>query len=617
MDFLSKIKKQVADFLNILKADLNVESDSIQIKINKTDHDGEFTILVFPLAKMLGLSPQELSVKLNDMFAKHIENKEFSSSPVGGFLNLRMNNEFWINRLNSFVNEDLKQLFLKTNQTVFVEFSSPNTNKPLHLGHIRNILLGWSVSKILERAGNKVIRTQVINDRGIAICKSMVAWQLFGNGVVPETAGIKGDHFVGDYYVRFETEFKAEYTEWQESLIGKNRYEELKRESESSQDFYDRYKNTYFNEVSKLGNLAKVSLLKWERHDPDTLALWNKMNGWVLNGFEVSYKNLGVSFDINYFESKTYTLGREIIREAIEKGIFYQKPDSSVWINLEDVGLDEKLVLRSDGTSVYITQDIGMANMRFNEFKFDKCIYVVADEQDYHFKVLFETIKKLKEPYAEHLYHLSYGMVELPSGKMKSREGTVVDADELIEEVISEARNNSVERGEVSELSKEEQEEIVRKIGMAALKYHIIKVHPKKRMIFDPKESVDLQGHTGPYIQNAYVRIKSIYRKLDTEVIAQSSYQDHIINTEEKELLLQLYDYKNVIQLSANSFDPSLVANFAYNLAKAFHRFYHEHSILKAENESARAFRILLSKSVGNTLQDAMELLGIEMPEQM
>ncbi len=617
MDFLSKIKTQVSDFLNSMKKDLHLDPETIQIKINKTDHDGEFTLLVFPLAKAVGISPQELSIKLEALFSENKENNDFTCKPVGGFLNLRMSNSFWINRLNVLNSQQLNQLFTATNKTVFVEFSSPNTNKPLHLGHIRNILLGWSVSKILDRTGNKVIRTQVINDRGIAICKSMIAWQLFGNGVEPESAGIKGDHLVGDYYVRFETEFKIEYQEWQNSVDGVTCYNTLKKEGESSSDFYDRYKNTYFNEISKLGGLAKESLQKWEKHDAETLALWKRMNGWVLKGFEVSYQNLGVSFDINYFESQTYTLGREIIKEAIAKGIFYQKPDSSVWIDLEDVGLDQKLVLRSDGTSVYITQDIGMANMRYKEFRFDNCIYVVADEQDYHFKVLFETIKKLREPYADQLYHLSYGMVELPSGKMKSREGTVVDADELIEEVINEARNNSIERGEVSDLSTDEQEEIVRKIGMAALKYHIIKVHPKKRMIFDPKESVDLQGHTGPYIQNAYVRIKSIYRKLETGQIAQNSYKDYSVNAEEKELLLQLCDYKNVIELSANSYDPSLVANYAYNLAKAYHRFYHEHSILKAETDEAKAFRILLSKSVGDTLQDAMNLLGIEMPEQM
>lgn len=617
MDFLSKIKLQVSDFLNNTKQDLNIDPESIQIKINKTDHDGEFTILVFPLAKQLGSSPQEVSAKLEEMLNQDQSNNEFKASPVGGFLNLRMSNNFWINRLNSLIQQDLSQLFKAANKTVFVEFSSPNTNKPLHLGHIRNILLGWSVSKILERTGNKVIKTQVVNDRGIAICKSMVAWQLFGKGIEPKDAGVKGDHFVGDYYVLFETEFKSEYKSWQISTEGSERYNLLKKEDESSGDFFDRYKNTYFNEISKLGRMAKESLLKWESHDPDTIALWKKMNAWVLEGFESSYKMLGIHFDINYFESQTYKLGRDIIKDAILKGIFYQKPDSSVWINLEDVGLDHKLVLRSDGTSIYITQDIGMANLRYNEFKFDKCIYVVADEQDYHFKVLFETIKKLHEPYGENLFHLSYGMVELPSGKMKSREGTVVDADELVDEVINEARNNSIERGEVSELSKEEQEEIVRKIGMAALKYHIIKVHPKKRMIFDPKESVDLQGHTGPYIQNAYVRIRSIYRRLNTEHIAKTSYDDYQVNSEEKELLLQLCDYKNVIELAANLYDPSLIANFAYNLAKAFHRFYHEHSILKAENEKAKAFRILLSERVGETLKDAMELLGIEMPEQM
>lgn len=617
MDFLNKIRNQVVGFLKEWNPDLAINQDEIQIKINKTDHDGEFTVLVFPLAKAMGMNPAELSQKLVEKLNNASDSNEFVASAVGGFLNLRMKNSFWIDRLSDIRNTDIQKLFPVLDKNIFVEFSSPNTNKPLHLGHIRNILLGWSTAKILERTGHKVIKTQIINDRGIAICKSMVAWELFGNGETPASTGIKGDHFVGDFYVKFETEFKKEYTAWQTSDEGINTYEAKKNEGESSSDFFARYKNTYFNEISKLGSLAKQSLLKWESNDHDTVALWKMMNGWVIEGLEKTYTKLGVNFDINYFESDTYKLGKEIISYALEKGIFYQKPDSSIWIDLDDAGLDQKLVLRSDGTSVYITQDIGLANQRYEQYHFEKCIYVVAVEQDYHFKALFETMKKLDAPYVDGLYHLSYGMVELPTGKMKSREGTVVDADDLIDEVISEARINSQERGEVADLSKEEQEEINRKIGMAALKYHMIKVHPKKKMIFDPKESVDLQGNTGPYIQNAYVRIRSIYRKLDTAQLSQTAITDYVVNAEEKDLLQQLIDYKNVIESAADQYDPSLLANYAYTIAKAFHKFYHEHSILKAESESARTFRILLSEQVANILKDTMNLLGIEMPEQM
>ena len=393
-----------------------------------------------------------------------------------------------------------------------VEFSSPNTNKPLHLGHIRNILLGWSVSKILDAAGYDVITTQIVNDRGIAICKSMLAWEKWGNGITPLNSGKKGDFLVGDFYVKFNTEFLNEYTEWQKTEEAKKKFKNQEKYSDIK-EFFSEYKNDYFNEYSKLGSEAREMLLKWENKDPKTMKLWKDMNSWVLTGFDETYKELGVKFTQSYFESETYILGRSIVEEGLKKNVFYKEKDGSIWVDLTDVNMDKKIVLRSDGTSLYITQDIGTAELRYKDFGTEKMIYVVGDEQEYHFKVLFEIMKRLEKPYSEDMYHLSYGMVELPTGKMKSREGKVVDADDLIHQMTLEAKANAEAKGVISDASEEERNEINRKIGMAALKFFILKVNPKRRMIFNPEESVDLQGQTGPYIQNAYVRIKSILRK--------------------------------------------------------------------------------------------------------
>jgi arginyl-tRNA synthetase len=501
-----------------------------------------------------------------------------------------------------------------------IEYCSPNTNKPLHLGHIRNILLGWSCSKLYEAAGFEVIKVQIINDRGIAICKSMLAWQKWGKSATPDSEGVKSDHFVGDYYVMFEKQFREEYKNWQQTDEAQ-KIASVKAPGIAAEEFFAGFKNTYFNENSQLGREAREMLQRWEAHDPATIELWKQMNGWVYDGFKETYRKLGVSFDKYYYESDTYLLGRDTVEKGLASSAFYRKEDGSVWVDLTDVKLDHKVLLRSDGTSVYITQDLGTAQMRYRDFGAEKMVYVVADEQNYHFEVLFEILKRLGEPYADGLYHLNYGMVDLPTGKMKSREGTVVDADDLLAEVTNEARETAKERGEITSLSQKEQEDIIGKIALAALKFHIIKVHPKKRMVFDPRESVDLQGQTGPYVQNAYVRIRSVLRKAKETGIslddthAAGIYQS--LEVQEKDLVQLIYGYPGILQAATNDFDPSLVANYCYDLAKGFHKFYTDYSILKGKDAMEIAFRLQLCRAVANTLRSGMELLGIEMPERM
>ena len=595
---------------------LSITDDEILINETRKEFVGDFTIVIFPLVKKLGKSPEDIGQSIGEWMTT---NDAFITehNTIKGFLNISLSEPYWLHVLGQ-ISTNLTYGCSPTNgKKVMVEFSSPNTNKPLHLGHIRNILLGWSCSKIQEANGYEVLKTQVINDRGIAICKSMLAWQKFGNGATPESTNTKGDHFVGRYYVQFETEFKKEYEKFQASYEGNALYEANKKGEQDSDTFFKEYKNKYFNEYSILGSEAKAMLLAWEAKNPETIALWQQMNQWVYDGFNITYDKLGVHFDQLYYESDTYLLGKKSIDEGLEKGVFYRMEDGSVWIDLEDVGMDKKIVLRSDGTSVYMTQDIGTAQQRYHDFGIDKMVYTVADEQDYHFKVLFEILKRLGEPYAAGLHHLSYGMIDLPTGKMKSREGTVVDADDLIAEVISEARDMSAERGEITALPKEEQDEILRKIGLAALKYFIIKVQPKKRMIFDPKESVDMQGQTGPYIQNAYVRVQSILRKSGLEVLQQpvTGYND--IHESEKALIKDLMNFPSIIQEAGINYDPSAIANFAYSLAKDFHRFYHDVRIISAETEEAKIFRIQLANQVGIILKRAFDMLGIEMPDRM
>ena len=594
---------------------LDISDSLLPITPTRKEFQGDFTVVTFPLTKLAKKKPEIIGEELGQILARDFSELD-SFNVIQGFLNLSLIPAFW----NSFVlslqdNPSFGEL-PANGEKVLVEFSSPNTNKPLHLGHIRNILIGWSVSKILKAAGFDVFNVQIINDRGIAICKSMLARKIWGAGKTPQNTGIKGDFFVGSYYVLFEQKFQEEYAAWQLTTEAREVFESKKKEDQSELAFFKSYKDLYFNAYSELGKQAAERLRNWEAGEEETIATWSQMNQWVYAGFDHTYQLLGVHFDKLYYESETYLLGKDIVQAGIEKSVFYKEADGSVWIDLTDVKLDKKVVLRKDGTSVYITQDLGTAELRYDDFKANKMIYVVADEQNYHFQVLFEIAKKLKVPYAEGLHHLSYGMVDLPTGKMKSREGTVVDADDLIAEVVLEARKNSEERGVLADLTDAERSEIIRKIGLAALKYFIIKVQPQKRMTFDPKESVDMQGQTGPYIQNAFVRIQSVLRKAgDFDATIAGNYLEFVL--EEREIIQQLYQYPNVIEESALQYDPSAIANFAYALAKNYHRFYHEHSILKADDLAVRSFRLCMSKAVGSVLNHSMNLLGIEMPDKM
>lgn len=609
-----QIKESVAKIIST-KYEIEVAATDILLNLTKKEFEGDYTIVIFPFVKRLKKSPADLGNELGQAIVDNMD--EISAyNVVAGFVNLSLSHQQWKSTLAAYASDVNLTSISSKGKKVMVEFSSPNTNKPLHLGHIRNILLGWSSSQILKAAGYEVINTQIINDRGIAVCKSMLAWQRFGEGATPESTGIKGDHFVGQYYVRFDKELRAEYTAWQstdEAAVVKT---QKSKDGQSTEEFFKAYKNDYFNEYSILGRDAKEMLRKWEGGDDDTVDLWKQMNGWVYDGFEETYKALGVTFDKLYYESDTYLLGKKVVEQGLESGVFFKKDDGSAWVDLEAHKMDQKIVLRSDGTAVYMTQDIGTAMQRYADYGIDKMVYVVGDEQNYHFKVLFTILGMLGEPYADDLHHLSYGMVDLPEGRMKSREGTVVDADDLVQEVINEAEKANDERGEIDELSVEEQADTLRKIGLAALKYFIIKVNPQKRMTFNPAESVDMQGQTGPYIQNAYVRIQSILRKSADFVASDYSVYESLESIE-KSLMRSLGEFKETLAVAAENLDPSMIANYAYDLAKDYHKFYHDVRILKAESEAAKCFRLQLSRTVAVVLRDAMEMLGIEMPERM
>ncbi|MCB9269009.1 MAG: arginine--tRNA ligase [Lewinellaceae bacterium] len=610
MEIGPKIQAAVAAILEE-KYQYQVDSGTIVVTPTKREFSGDFTVVLFPFIKALRTNPVQLGEAIG---ADLISQSWITAYEVkGGFLNLTLANSIWTELLDTV---NIAARTLDPARKIIIEYSSPNTNKPLHLGHIRNILLGWSCVQIYKAIGYQVIKTQVINDRGIAICKSMLAWKLFGEEKTPASTRTKGDHFVGEYYVLFNSKLDEEYKSWQQSDEAQTIYITGKKEEQTAADFFKTYANTYFNEYSQLGRQAKEMLLKWEAGDPDTLELWNRMNNWVYDGFNKTYAELGVDFDTIYYESETYLLGKESVDQGLEKGIFYRNSDGSVWIDLEDAGMDKKILLRSDGTSVYMTQDIGTAQHRYQDYHFDRMVYVVGDEQEYHFKVLFEILKRLGEPYADQLFHLAYGMVDLPTGKMKSREGTVVDADDLVAEILGEARKAAEERGELVDLPPQEQEKIIRNIALGALKFFILKVNAKKRMVFNPEESLDLQGQTGPYVQNAYVRIRSILRKADQMTIP-SVYAGYQLGTEERELIALLLQYWETLEQAANNFDPSGVANYAYQLAKSFHRYYHDVSILRAESEEAMAFRFVLIRKIAMVLELAMEMLGIEMPDRM
>lgn len=601
-------------FSELFSAEL--DSTTFQITPTRREFEGDYTLLAFPLTKWSKLSPEATSDALGRWMVEHVPQDVVAFNTVKGFLNLALHPAVWA-RYTALMALEVPHAEVSTGERVLVEYASPNTNKPLHLGHVRNILLGWSMSRIMERIGHEVIRVQVINDRGIAICKSMLAWKKFGEGRTPASEGVKGDHFVGDFYVRFEEAFREEYADWQNSAEAEEKWRTRKDTQVTDRSaFFKEYKNEFFNTSSILGREARDMLLAWEAGDPQTLAIWRTMNGWVYEGFDATYDRLGVAFDKVYYESDTYLLGNDIVDEGVGTGLFQKRDDGSVWVDLSGLGLDQKILRRSDGTSLYITQDMGTAEERYRDFGANRVIYVVADEQNYHFQVLFSVMKMLGTPYADGMAHLSYGMVELPTGRMKSREGTVVDADDLMDEVISEARTSALERGELQGVSEEEQAEIFRKVGLAAMKFHILKVNARKKMIFDPRESVDMQGHTGPYVQNAYVRIRSILQRTGMPAEGQHA-EEYILQDGEKEVMQLIGEYPEAIRQAAEQYDPSQIANFAYALAKAFHRFYHEFPILRAESEAARHYRLQIALATAAHLRDAMDLLGIEMPERM
>ena len=590
----------------------HVEPREVVVRPTRADQEGDYTVVTFGLAKALGERPDAIAGKIGEALAREAA-QVAETQTVKGFLNVTLADAYWRDAVLDRALEPNFGLGAPTGRRTMVEYSSPNTNKPLHLGHVRNILLGWSISRILEAAGDDVVRVQIINDRGIAICKSMLAWQRFGEGATPESAGRKGDHLVGDYYVRFEQAFREEYAAWQASEEGRERLAQI--DVKAGEEPAKVFRNTYFNKLSELGLAAREMLRAWEAGDPEVRALWARLNAWVYAGHKATYERLGAQFDKLYYESDTYLLGRDMVERGLSAGTFFRKDDGSVWVDLTDAKLDEKIVLRSDGTSVYLTQDLGTAHLRYEDFGVDSMIYVVGDEQNYHFQVLFETLKRLGEPYAERLRHVSYGMIDLTTGRMKGREGTIVDADDLMNEVVAEARASAEERAETQG---EELVDASEQVGLAAIKYYILRVGPKKRMTFDPKESVDLQGNTGPYIQYSYVRANGVAAKAEAGADdGQSARQYATLGEAERELIKHLLTLPEAIATAAAELDPSALAAYAYGLAKGYHRFWHDHSVLSAENASAVAFRVNLSRAVARALERSMDLLGIQLPERM
>ena len=572
-----------------------VLKSAIATQKTRKEFEGDFTLVVFPFTKISRKSPEQTAEDIGNYLKNNI-NQINSFNIVKGFLNISFKNTYWVDFLKRIsTKENYGCLKSNLSAPIVIEYSSPNTNKPLHLGHIRNNLLGWSIAEILKANGNKVVKVNLVNDRGIHICKSMLAWQLLGNGEEP-TEKLKGDKLVGKYYVAFDKAYKEEI----KTLIENGLTEE---------------------EATKKSPLilkAQEMLQKWEAGDADTIALWKKMNSWVYAGFDITYKTLGINFDNTYYESETYLLGKKLVTEGVKNKAFDTKEDGSVWVNLTNDGLDEKLLLRSDGTSVYMTQDIGTAQLRYDDYKPEKLIYVVGNEQNYHFEVLKLVLKKLGKEWAKNIFHLSYGMVELPEGKMKSREGTVVDADDLMDEMIRTAKEKGNELGKAEGLTTEESELLFKQIGLAALKYFILKVDPKKNMMFNPEESIDFNGNTGPFIQYTYARIQSIFRKAKENHIVINNYPlETSINSKEKELIKLLYEYPKTIKEACDTFSPALVANYIYELAKEFNQFYHDYPIIKEEDKNICSFRLALSEKTGKVIKSAMSLLGIDVPEQM
>ena len=570
-----------------------VEADKIVIQETRKEFEGQITVVTFPFTPFSKKNPEQTGADLGEYLKEQLTDVT-GYNVIKGFLNLSVSDNYWTNRLLNDILADSFGQFEANGEKVMVEYSSPNTNKPLHLGHVRNNLLGYSVAQILSANGYEVIKANLVNDRGIHICKSMLAWQQFGNSETPASSGLKGDHLVGKYYVIFDKEYKKQIATLKST--GQTEDEAKKNAPVIKQ--------------------AQEMLLKWEAGDPAVKELWSKMNGWVYEGFGETYKMLGVDFKKYYYESDTYLLGKDIIDEGLQKGVLFRKEDGSVWIDLTDNGLDQKLVLRADGTSVYITQDLGTAQLKYDDFQMDRSIYVVGNEQDYHFKVLFLILEKLGKTWAKGLFHLSYGMVDLPSGKMKSREGTVVDADELMDEMIRTAKERTEELGKVDGFTEVEKSKLYEMIGLGALKFFLLKVEPKKRLLFDPKESIDFQGHTGPFIQYTHARIRSVLVKAAYHGKLSNSYS-HALTVLEKDLIVILSKYPDVIASSAKEYSPAQVANYVFELAKLFNKFYHEESILKAEDPDVRNFRLDLASATAAVISKSMKLLGIEVPDRM
>ena len=590
------IQNEVAKALSSLYS-AEFENENVQVQMTRKEFEGDWTVVVFPFLRISRKSPEQTATELGEYLVNNVT-EILKYNVVKGFLNLVISNSYWLGVLeNAFANADYGFALAGDNAPLsMVEYSSPNTNKPLHLGHIRNNLLGYSISEILKANGKKVVKTNIVNDRGIHICKSMYAWLKEGKNETPESAGKKGDHLVGDYYVKFDQMYKKEVAD----LITEGK---TKEEAEA-------------NAPSILA--ARDMLRKWEANDDEVRQLWQTMNEWVYAGFDITYKNLGVNFDKIYYESDTYTVGRDEVLRGLKEGIFTQHDDNSVWANLEDEGLDQKILLRSDGTSVYMTQDIGTAKLRYQDYSIDQMVYVVGNEQNYHFKVLSILLDKLGFEWGKDLYHFSYGMVELPQGKMKSREGTVVDADDLIEGMIDVARKTSEELGKLDEYSAEEKQDIYRMIALGALKYFILKVDPKKTMLFNPEESIDFNGNTGPFIQYTYARIQSVLRKAKESGNTWEHVNNQVdLEPKELELIKRISSFPETVKEAGNNYSPAIIANYCYELVKEYNQFYHEFSILKEDNELKKALRLQLSETTGNVILNGMALLGIECPERM
>lgn len=591
MSIVSEIKPLIVKALTDLYGQTFQENE-LTINITKPEFEGDYTLVLFSFVKQLKKSPEQLGSEIGEALVKENPAIFTAHNVIKGFLNLTVSDNYWIDFLKSNYAAPTFGFKPANGQKVMVEYSSPNTNKPLHLGHLRNNFLGWSVAQMLQQSGYETIKSCIVNDRGIHICKSMIAWQLFANGATPASTNMKGDHFVGEYYVKFNDEYKKQV---EELIAGGMKKEDAEKEAPIMKG-------------------TQQMLLDWENGKPEVIELWKKMNSWVYAGFDVTYKRIGSDFAKMYYESETYLPGKKFVEDGLKQGVFFKKEDGSVWIDLTAEGLDEKLVLRKDGTSVYITQDLGLAQQKYEEFKYEQSIYVIADEQNYHMKVLKLILKKLGKPYADGIYHLSYGMVELPTGRMKSREGTVVDADDMVDEMVKVAKNKTEELGKVKDFTEDELKELYDTIALGALKFFLLRVDPKKKMIFNPEESIDFHGFTGPFIQYTHARIKSILRKQSGIVSRESG--DSLLKLE-KDLVISLEHYPTIIEQAVGEHNPSLIAIYVFNLAKSFNTFYTEHSVMNAESEEKKQLRLQLSEMTANVIASGMSLLGIKVPERM